>query len=133
MKFYTLEIPAMFGDHHVSEVRRLLTELPGVGEVYASSSFRTVEIQYDDKQVDPEKISLTLAQAGYLDEMPVPAEWEDIEPHGDKSPLFFRNPTAYTQTGKTVAFSQSIPQTGRPVWPCPGLSPVPNREEPEHA
>jgi len=30
MEVLSLELPAMYGDHHVVEVRRLLFELPGV-------------------------------------------------------------------------------------------------------
>ena len=44
MKKISLDLPTLFGDHHVTEVRRLLLELPGVAEVYASSSFQIVEV-----------------------------------------------------------------------------------------
>jgi hypothetical protein len=32
----TLELPALYADHHVLEVRRILQEMPGISEVYAS-------------------------------------------------------------------------------------------------
>ena len=35
MEVLTLELPAMYGDHHVVEVRRILLEIPGVDNVYA--------------------------------------------------------------------------------------------------
>jgi len=38
-----LELPAMYGDHHVTEVRHILLGLDGVKDVYASSGFRVVE------------------------------------------------------------------------------------------
>ena len=40
MKTLSLELPAMYGDHHVIEVRRILLEIDGVKDVYASSSFQ---------------------------------------------------------------------------------------------
>jgi hypothetical protein len=40
MNTLTLELPAIYGDHHVLEVRRILFELPGIEDVYASSNFR---------------------------------------------------------------------------------------------
>jgi copper chaperone CopZ len=64
----------MFGDHHVMEVRRLLLEMPGVEDVYASSCFQVVEVQYDETSLKPEEIEVKLGEAGYLGEMPMPAE-----------------------------------------------------------
>jgi len=37
MKTKVIELPALFGDHHVTEVRRILNEIQGVKDVYASS------------------------------------------------------------------------------------------------
>ena len=42
-----ITVPAMYGDHHVLEVRRILLALPGVAEVNASSCFQVVEVSYD--------------------------------------------------------------------------------------
>ena len=70
----TLELPSMYGDHHVIEVRRLLLEMAGVKDVYASSSFRVVDIMFDDTAVSPDEIKQTLGEAGYLGELPMPAE-----------------------------------------------------------
>ena len=50
MASFSLELPSMYGDHHVSEVRRILLEMEGVSEVYASSAFRAVEVEYNSKE-----------------------------------------------------------------------------------
>ena len=68
------ETPALYGDHHVVEVRRILMELPGVKEVYASSGFQTVEVTYDSKKVKAEQIKAKLEESGYLGEIPILAE-----------------------------------------------------------
>ena len=52
MDTLTLEVKTMYGDHHVVEVRRILLGLPGVEDVYASSSFRVVEVTYDPGKVN---------------------------------------------------------------------------------
>ncbi|MEJ2487558.1 MAG: hypothetical protein P8Y68_17690 [Anaerolineales bacterium] len=51
MKTFQTEIPTMYGDHHVREVRRLLLKLPGIDEIYASSSFQFLQLEYDERQV----------------------------------------------------------------------------------
>ena len=53
METFVLELPTMYGDHHVVEVRRLLLGLPGVEEVYASSGFQSVEVTYDPAKTSP--------------------------------------------------------------------------------
>jgi hypothetical protein len=119
----------MFGDHHVVEVRRLLLEIPGVADVYASSGFRVVEVQYDETSLKAEEIEAKLGEAGYLGELPVPAEKGAAVEQGNGDKPFFRHTAAYEQTGKTVGFSQNIPFAGRPLWPCPGMGPIRNSEE----
>ena len=130
MERLTLELPTMYGDHHVSEVRRLLFELPGVVDVYASSSFHIVEIQYEENEINAQEIETTLAEAGYLGDLPVAVEEGAAAPeNGRKS--FFRHTVAYSQTGQVVSFAQKIPYSGPPLWPCPGFGVIPIAEE-EH-
>ncbi len=124
MESLTLNLPAMFADHHVIEVRRVLSELPGVGTIYASSAFLFVEIEYDPTLTDPETIGHVLRAAGYLTAMSVPVEI-GTHPAGEEGdPPFFRHSTAYAQAGKTVSFAQNVAFAGRPLWPCPGLGVV---------
>lgn len=124
MKTISYDLPTMYGDHHVTEVRRLLTALPGVEDVYASSSFRIVEIQYDETISDPESFEQALDEAGYLGEMLMPVELGAIgdRQNGDKP--FFRHTAAYQQTGEAISFAQQTPFTGRALWPCPGMGPL---------
>ena len=74
METLTLEVPTMFGDHHVVEVRRILMELPGVEEVYASSSFQVVEVSFDPQKVEADALKDALDQAGYLGDLALPLE-----------------------------------------------------------
>lgn len=125
METFSLHVPAMYGDHHVIAVRDLLLKLPGVSDVYASSSFHLVEVQYDPAKTAPQKIESTLEEAGYLGELPMPKETAipATEKRNGQS-AFFRHTTAYAQTGRTVSFAQALPNVGRPLWPCPGMGPV---------
>ena len=47
MENMLINIPAMYADHHVQEVRRLLLEIAGIEDVYASSCFQTVEVTFE--------------------------------------------------------------------------------------
>jgi hypothetical protein len=51
MQKSTFDTPALFGDHHVTEVRRILLETPGVKDVYASSAFNVVQVEFDEKKI----------------------------------------------------------------------------------
>jgi copper chaperone CopZ len=122
METARFEVPTLYGDHHVTEVRRVLLELPGVIDVYASSAFQVIEVAYDPAKVNDLQISVKLDEAGYLGEWTLPVETgaalESAEPQ--KKP-FFRHTTTYEATPKTVTFAQRVAYSGRPLWPCPGL------------
>lgn len=123
-----LELPNMFGDHHVIEVRRLLLNTPGVEQVYASSSFHIVEVKYDEAKLDPDEIERTLDRAGYMGQLPQPNE-TGIAATEEGSNTYFRHTAAFEQTGKAVGFTQHVPYVGRPLWPCPGMGPIQSVEE----
>lgn len=125
METYALDVPTMFGDHHVIAVRELLLKLPGISDVYASSSFHLVEVRYDPEKLSPEVIKKKLEDAGYLGELSTPAETSvpATEKQADQ-PKFFRHTAAYAQTRQTVSFAQKLPTAARPLWPCPGMGPV---------
>jgi len=125
----TLELPAMYADHHVVAVRRLLFDLSGVIEVYASSSFHMVEVDYDEGKLDADIIKAALDDAGYLGELPVPAELGTFAANEDRDNTFFRHTAAYVQTGKTIGFTQNVPFTGRALWPCPGMGAIEKLEK----
>ena len=123
METKSFETPALYGDHHVSEVRRILLELTGVNEVYASSAFQIIEVTFDPEKIKAEQIEACLEEAGYLGEIPmlietgIAVERKD----GDK---FFRHTAVYETVKSTVSFAQRVNYSGRPLWPCPGLGPV---------
>lgn len=129
MEVLTLNLPTMYGDHHVLEVRKLLLAMPGVQDVYASSAFQVVEVSYDEQALDAQQIEDKLGTAGYLGELPVVVERgaTDQRQNGDKP--FFRHTTASAQTGKSVGFAQNVPYVGRPLWPCPGMGSIVDAEE----
>jgi copper chaperone CopZ len=133
METLTIRLPAMYGDHHVLEVRRILLELPGITGIDASSCFQVVEITYDPALLSSEKIESTLAEAGYLQDLSSPVE-SGTSAYGTESPdTYFRHTTAFEQTRQVVGFAQNVTSEGRPLWPCPGLGVLPLVKEEEHA
>lgn len=131
MPSVTYEVPSMFGDHHVTAVRRLLLALPGVRGVYASSSFRVVEVQYDGDLLAPDEIEAALEEAGYLGDVPLPAE-SGVAVSQNGGSAYFRQTAAFAQTGKSLGFTQKVSYQGRPLWPCPGMGAIPSIEEETH-
>jgi copper chaperone CopZ len=123
MERMTLELPAMYGDHHVVDVRRILLGLEGVEEVYASSAFQAVEIGYDPEQTSPEKITAPLDEAGYTSEFDLPVE-QSIPANEQKETAYFRHTEAFAETKNTVAFAQQVRYQRSPLWPCPGMGPL---------
>ena len=123
MEKVTFEAPALYADHHVSEVRRLLLELPGVSEVYASSAFQVVEVEFDPEKIKAEQVQTCLESAGYLGEIPMMAETGTAIQRKDGDE-FFRHTAVYETVKQTVSFAQRVDYQGRPLWPCPGLGPV---------
>ena len=125
MKTYSLDLPSMYGDHHVVDVRRILLGLPGVKEVNASSAFRAVEVAFDPAEVDVDAIEAALDTAGYLKFLSVPFEPEEAAYKSNSDQIsYFRHTAAYQQTGHVVSFAQTVSYAGRPLWPCPGMGPV---------
>jgi hypothetical protein len=127
METFTLELPAMYGDHHVTEVRRILLEMPGVQDVYASSCFQVVSVTYEPGKTTTEAITARLGEAGYLGDLTLPGE--TAQPASAPANRATRHTASYQQTGRVVGFAQSVPYTGRPLWPCPGIGPVKEPEE----
>ena len=74
MEKKSFELPAMYADHHVVEVRRILLETPGVEDVYASSAFQVAEVTYDPDTTSESAIAQKLEEAGYLGDFVVTAE-----------------------------------------------------------
>jgi len=121
MKKTIIELPNLYGDHHVVEVRRILLEIPGVEEVYASSGFRVVEVSYDPEKVNDLEISIKLDEAGYLGEWSIPVEAGAAEHLKETGRSFARHTAVYETNRKVVSFAQKVNESGRPLWPCPGM------------
>lgn len=122
MPTITLQLPQMFGDHHVIAVRNLLGALPGVLDVYASSAFRVVEVTFDEAEVGEEALRAALQEAGYLQEMPIVEEKGAEQNGAGRSEIMFRHSAALAPAGNVVSFRQTVPFEGQPLWPCPGMS-----------
>jgi len=131
MEKKSFELPAMYADHHVVEVRRLLLEMPGVEDVYASSAFQVADVKFDPDVVSESEITEKLAGAGYLGEFSVVAEAGKpaVSSNGDKT--YFRHTEVFEHTKDTIGFTQEVSYVGRPLWPCPGMGVI-NRMEEEH-
>jgi copper chaperone CopZ len=129
-KTATYDAPALYGDHHVIEIRRLLFEMPGVEDVYASSAFHSVDVTYDSEKVQEEAIEHVLEQAGYLGALVLPQEG-GIPTYlcTDKSESFFRHTDVYETSRKVVGFSQNVHYSGRPLWNCPGFGVIKGKME----
>ena len=129
METKIFEAPALYGDHHVTEVRRVLMELEGIVNVYASSSFQIIEVTYDEKKIDDLQIAIKLDEAGYLGELTIPIELESAAQQGDGQKPFFRHTATYETIKQTVSFAQKVSYQGRPLWNCPGIGAVKMDEE----
>ncbi len=130
MRTVVFKTPAMYGDHHVKEVRRILTGLPGVQDVYASSAFRVVEVSFDESQAAEADLAAKLGEAGYLDEWMLPTEnGRPATEQADKSEAFFRHTQVFETSRKVLGFSQQVPYSGRPLWNCPGFGMIKNKME----
>lgn len=119
MKKLVLTIPTLYGDHHTTAVRSLLSELPGITELHVSSAFHQVWLSYDPKQVSPEAITKVLAEHGYEPGVPEPTYAASTASEWEKSARY----TGWVSgTGDTLAFSERTQvRDGRPLWPCPGF------------
>jgi copper chaperone CopZ len=124
METKTFEAPALFGDHYVSEVQRILKELPGVEDVYASSAFQAIEVTFDEKKITVDKIAACLEEAGYLGNVPMLTESGAAAYGRENGNSNFRHTAVYETLKQTVSFAQSVEHQGRPLWPCPGMGAV---------
>ena len=120
MKTLSLELPAMYGDHHVKEVRRILLEIEGVKDIYASSSFQVVEVKYDPKKTAPEDLTAALEKAGYTGDISILVE-PSIPAHLREGDKYFRTTSISEETRNIIGFEQEVVYQGRTQWPCPGL------------
>jgi copper chaperone CopZ len=82
MEKLILDLPAMYADHHVLQVRRTLLALEGVKDVFASSAWKQVIISFEPGAITPEEMKKALGEAGYdgqLEHTPVLVEADKIK------------------------------------------------------
>jgi copper chaperone CopZ len=82
MEKIILELPAMYADHHVLNVRDALVALDGIEEIYASSAWKQVMISFDPAKLKQPAIEEALAAAGYPvgeGEPPILVEFDRIK------------------------------------------------------
>ncbi len=128
METLSIDLPTMYADHHVVEVRGLLMNLPGVDEVYASSAFHILRVRVDPAQINEAVIRSKLSEAGYLGELSIAIEeWKSGTPK-DTEDNPFRHTAAYENI-KSIGFAQQTAQTGRALWPCPGMGLIKKEQE----
>jgi copper chaperone CopZ len=120
--------PALYGDHHVTEVRRLLFSVEGVTDVYASSAFRVVEVSFDETKVTHDVLMKKLEEVGYLTDIPQMAE-AGVAAQRTEADGFFRHTATYETVKQTVSFAQKVPYSGRPLWNCPGMGVISKMDE----
>jgi copper chaperone CopZ len=65
MEKLQFNVPNLWADHHTLKVRDVLSQLPGVTDIVASSAFRMVGMSYDPALVTPGAIMAALDEAGY--------------------------------------------------------------------
>jgi copper chaperone CopZ len=129
MEEIQIQVPAMYGDHHVLEVRRILLEIPGVMDVNASSCFQVAQVKYDPAQTESETIHAVLEAAGYLQSLQIPTE-SGIPSYGtQRSDVYFRQTASLEHVSSAVQFTQKVSSSGRPLWPCPGMGLIRRDEE----
>ncbi len=124
-----IDVPAMYGDHHVIDVRLRLLNLSGVQSVYASSYAKSVEVTYDPVKITVDDIHSVLHEAGYLQNIELPQEVGVAAYAEPTSQTYMRHSMAFDQTKNTVGFGQDIVAPKITTVPCPGLKLTVDMEE----
>ncbi|NLF01493.1 MAG: hypothetical protein GX601_11005 [Anaerolineales bacterium] len=65
MEKVVLDVPTLWADHHVLNVRDALVAVDGVEDVYASSAWRQVLVSYDPTKTERAALEKALADVGY--------------------------------------------------------------------
>ncbi len=81
MSKVVLEVPTLWADHHVLKLRDALVNLGGINNVYASSGWKQVLVDYNNRQIKRADIEKALAEAGYPvgeGEVPILVQSSDV-------------------------------------------------------
>ncbi len=84
MSKIVLDVPMMYADHHVSNMRSILLGMSGVEDVIASSAFRRIEVTFDPEKVAEETLLAAVVEAGYAaQDGKMPQSLPQDNGHGD--------------------------------------------------
>lgn len=97
METIELTVPALFADHHVTKVKQLLSPLAGVQDVYASSAFKAVSVEFDPAKTSQAALVKALTDAGYA---PGELVVEELKGYGRFDPSWDTNNTRATTTNQ---------------------------------
>ena len=115
MEKLTLPVPGLYADHHTTAVREILAALPGIDDMYVSSAWRQISVQYDPKKITPEDIEAKLTSLGYMQDE---SEYAPCECATDPST---RYTAIHAGVGDTLSFADPPLASTRALWPCPGI------------
>jgi copper chaperone CopZ len=116
MERLVMNIPALYGDHHTSAVRKLLEPMEGIAEILASPASHKLVVKYYPTVVTEEEIVSKLAGQGYIADAP---ETAFATPLGERTG---RHTAILAGTHESMAFAEQSPTLqGRALWPCPGF------------
>jgi copper chaperone CopZ len=74
MEKVIIDVPSMYADHHVLVVRDMLSKMDGIKDIYASSAFKQVMVNFDPSVIQSKVIIETLTDAGYTRDIKVPVQ-----------------------------------------------------------
>ena len=121
MQQVKFEIPVLYADHHVLEIKNILKEVEGIKDFFISSAFKIVKIDFDESAISEEELKTLLVKAGYHGDLGFENEEFSTEPGSKGHKKHYRKGVLYTQTGLTQGFKQNVTKTTRKEWPIPGM------------
>ena len=114
MATVAIDLPLMYADHHVVEVRRVLLGAPGVKGVVASSAFQVVQVEYDPDQASEDDLKQILDENGYLGDLQVPMEsGKPVDQSGGESYFRHSATTASTLLASTCSAGKRFSSPSR--------------------
>ena len=67
-----LNIPRLYGDHHVAPIQQVLANRPGIDNLLISPAHRQVRVDFAPDAVSEVQIRAWLSEAGYPPQVPLP-------------------------------------------------------------
>ncbi len=98
MEQLSLTIPALYADHHVTNVKRLLSPISGVENVIASAAFKEVYVEFDAQKTSRDALVKALTDAGYA---PGTEESVGVMPYAKADP-------AWEKLGQRVTVTNQV-------------------------